>query len=86
MDLAQAKQIVRSHLDRMDEAFQEKLFDEWALMAVFDGKGLILHYHGPRPNSFKDDFLRDLHSFREALVSSEHPPGYFEFSREAAGT
>ncbi|MFM1945032.1 MAG: hypothetical protein RI897_4014 [Verrucomicrobiota bacterium] len=85
MDLAQATEVVKSHLTRMDGLYGSVIFDEWAVVSVFDRKARLLHYSGPRREEVLESFARDVRHFLGDLVSGEHHVGYFDFSRDATG-
>jgi hypothetical protein len=85
MDLLQATEVVSSHLTRMDTLYGSVIFDEWAVVSVFDRKARLLHYSGPRREEVLESFARDVRHFLGDLVSGEHHVGHFDFSRDAAG-
>jgi len=71
---------------RMNEIYGCSVFDEWALVAVFQGKAQVTHYEGPRPDGFADSFPRDAARLREELDGHRYFPGEFEFTADGHGT
>jgi hypothetical protein len=70
----------------MDDLYGKVVFDEWAVVAMFDRKGRILHYTGPRKEDLLKTFSTDVREFAAALVSGQQSIGDFDFSRHGSGT
>jgi hypothetical protein len=85
MTLKEAIEVIESHLARMDERYGAKVFDEWAVVSVFDRKAKILHYEGPRREELQVNFANDIRHFTAEFVSGTRHLGHFDFSRNAAG-
>lgn len=85
MTLDQAVVTIQSKLARMDELYGKRVFDEWAVVAVYDRKGRILHYDGPRREDLLETFAGDIRHFAPQLVAATEHLGHFEFSPDAGG-
>jgi hypothetical protein len=85
MTLKEAIEVIESRLARMDERYGAKVFDEWAVVSVFDRKAKILHYVGPRREELQANFANDIRHFTADLVAGNRHLGHFDFSRDAAG-
>jgi hypothetical protein len=85
MTLEQAIKTIEEHLGRMSERYGRVVFDEWALVAVFERRGRILHYSGARREELQATFADDIRHFTAELVSGRQPLGYFDFSRDSTG-
>ncbi|MCO5051042.1 MAG: hypothetical protein M9920_01910 [Verrucomicrobiae bacterium] len=77
---------VRFCAAQMDSQYGDTVFDEWVVISLSQPNPRILHYFGPRHYEFRQNFLRDLGSLRDALFSGRHRPGDFEFERHGRGT
>ncbi|MGH7972603.1 MAG: hypothetical protein ACREIC_28150, partial [Limisphaerales bacterium] len=86
MKIDQAKDQIRWCAEQMNHRFKGVVFDEWAVVAILEGKLRVLEYSGPRPQEFRRNFLRDAGGLRAGLIAGKHPPGYFEFAHTGAGT
>ena len=86
MTLDDAITVIRSHLGRMDDLYGKTVFDEWAVVAIFDRKGRILHYAGPRKEDLLKSFSTDIREFGAELLAGQQSIGDFDFSRHGAGT
>lgn len=85
MKLEQAVGVIRAHLDQMNERYGKTVFDEWAVVAVFDRKGLILHYVGARRDDLQATFAEDIRYFKTEMLSGRQFIGHFDFSPDASG-
>jgi hypothetical protein len=86
MTLEKAVTLVQSQMARMTELYGKTLFNEWAIVAVADRKGRILHYEGQRRSDLQQTLAGDLGEFGTALVRGEQEVGDFDFSRHAVGS
>lgn len=86
MKLQQARDRIQLCSEQMNRRFEGVVFDEWAIVAIREGKLRVLEYSGPRPQEFRRQFLQDAGELRSGLVSGDHSPGYFEFDHTGAGT
>ncbi len=73
-------------LYRMCRAFGGHVFDEYAVFELRGSEVKILHYAGPRADSFAQEFARDVSLLTDELVGGDQYPGFFHFSREAVGS
>jgi hypothetical protein len=85
MILKEAIDVITSHLARMDALYGARVFDEWAVVSVFDRKAKILHYEGPRREDLQSSFANNIRHFTAELVAGTRHLGHFDFSRDAAG-
>jgi len=85
MTIEDAIVMVASHLARMNAACGQVVFDEWALVTVFDRKARILHYFGPRREGLRSTLADDLRPFARDLLGGDQYLGHFDFSPSAAG-
>ena len=85
MTLDKAIATIEAHLQRMNELYGRPVFDEWAVVAVFDRKGRILHYVGPRREELQETFADDIRPFKAELLAGRQYIGHFEFSPDASG-
>jgi hypothetical protein len=85
MTLEQAIELIQNHLARMDDLYGKKVFDEWAVVSVFERKAGILHYVGPRREDLQETFANDIRHFSKELMGGRQHIGHFDFSRDASG-
>lgn len=85
MTLTEAIETITEQLARMDELYNKPVFDEWALVSVFDRKAKILHYRGPRRDELLANFANDIRHFTAEMVAGDLHLGHFDFSRDAEG-
>ena len=85
MDLAAARQQIQSSFNRMDALYLRPVFNEWAILSLAAAQG-ILTYSGPRAESFRQDFPKDVEPLRVLLTGRPLVPGDFEFAPDAGGT
>ncbi|MEY2879546.1 MAG: hypothetical protein RLZZ15_1926, partial [Verrucomicrobiota bacterium] len=52
MDLATARPLIERAIARLNFAYGQTLFDEWAVLGL-GGRGGVLAYAGPRPERFR---------------------------------
>jgi hypothetical protein len=86
MTLEQAKQHIQRCAERMNAAYHDIVFDEWALISFMERRGTLLSYTGPRREEFQKNFAADIKDLRVELLSNTHGVGDFEFARQAVGT
>ncbi len=85
MTLEKAIATIEDHLGRMDALYGKPVFNEWAVVAVFDRKGLILHYVGSRREDLQQTFAEDIRHFKAEMLSGGQYIGHFDFSPDASG-
>lgn len=85
MHLEDARSAIIAALDRMNALYQGPLFDEWVLASLKPGRGAILAYQGPRAESYKAEFQRDVEPLRRELAEQKLGVGDFAFAADAAG-
>jgi hypothetical protein len=83
MNLATARQYLRSCCERMDALYQKPVFDEWVIASFAQGKTDILAYDGPRPESFVKQFHRDAGPIFAQMQGRRYAVGDFEFAQQA---
>lgn len=86
MTLDQANQQIQACAARMNAAYHQVVFDEWAVMSFKNRSGRILSYTGPRREDFQKNFANDIKELRVELLNNTHGVGDFEFSRHGVGT
>ena len=86
MTLDAATKLVNQCAERMNSAYREVVFDEWAIVNFMERSGRILSYVGPRHDDFQKNLLTDLAGLRVELLNNTHGVGDFEFARHATGT
>jgi hypothetical protein len=85
MDLAAARQEIQASFKRMEEVYLRPVFNEWVILSLAAAHG-ILAYSGPRADSFRQDFPKDVEPLRALLAGRPMVPGDFEFATDAGGT
>jgi hypothetical protein len=86
MNLEQANQRIQKCAGRMNAAYKQVVFDEWAVVSFMERKGKILSYTGPRREDFQKNFANDIRELRVELLDNTHGVGDFEFARHGVGT
>jgi|UniRef100_UPI00404B2C85 hypothetical protein len=86
MHLEDARTTIISSVGRMNALFQATVFDEWVLVRLSSEQGAILAYQGPRADSYKAEFLKDLAPLRTELGQERLEIGGFAFVGQARGT
>ena len=86
MDLAIARRHIETHLSRMQAAYRQPLFDEWAVLGVASGSGSVLAYVGPRPDAFKRNVPNDAEPLQAGTRGKPLADGDIEFVADAKGT
>jgi hypothetical protein len=72
--------------ERMDALYQKPVFDEWVLVSLVEGKGVVLAYVGPREDKFAQRLHADSAPMYEAMQGRQYDVGDFEFVQEARGS
>ena len=85
MDLAAARITITFALARMNAAYGQTLFDEWAVLAIGGSKG-VLTYTGPRPERFRREMPDDAAPLRAEAAGQPSGVGDIVFALEASGT
>lgn len=86
MNLDTARTHIIATLGRMNALYARTVFDEWVLASITPGKGIILAYQGPRTESYKQSFARDIQPLNAELGSQKLAVGDFAFVQGATGT
>jgi hypothetical protein len=86
MTLDEASFLIRACVDQMNARYTRTVFDEWAVVALGEKPGRILHYSGPRREDFQKNFSADLDALRAGLLGTKYNTGDFEFARHGVGT
>ena len=86
MTLNDARTAITAALGRMNAAYAETVFDEWALVSIKAEGSTILAYTGPRADKFKQSFKADIQPLREELANQQLSVGDFAFAPSATGT
>lgn len=86
MKLEEAVGAIEACFERMDSVYGSPVFDEWAIIALFDQRGKILNYNGPRREKFHENFHADVRLLEAELFNSAYGHGDFVFDREGNGT
>ena len=86
MDVKRAIKQIETAVEKMETAMGEPVFDEWILIGRQGGEWKLLHYAGPRPDTFLNDFREDMAALRRTLDLSSVQTGDFAFSHEGQGT
>jgi hypothetical protein len=84
MDLAAARTHVAAALARLNAAYGQPVFDEWAILGL-GGQG-VLAYVGPRPDRFRREMPADAVPLRAEAASQPSGVGDLVFALEADGT
>jgi hypothetical protein len=85
MKIENAKRLVQSCSEQMNELYGAVVFDEWAIVSLVDNKAHLLGYAGPRKKSFLQNFVIDAGALRAGLMTQNFEPGDFEFARHGVG-
>jgi len=85
MDFAAARTIIASALGRMNVAYGQTVFDEWAVLGL-GGNGGVLGYTGPRPERFRREMPNDAAPLRAEAAGQPSGVGDIVFALEAGGT
>ena len=86
MTLNDARTAITAALGRMNAAYAETVFDEWALVSIKSEGSTIIAYTGPRADRFKQSFKTDIQPLREELANQQLAVGDFAFAPSATGT
>lgn len=86
MDSETATTRIETALQKLEGAFGEAVFDEWALVQKTPGGWKILVYRGPRREAFRKNFHADMAALRETFDPDVSEPGEFAFSHEGYGS
>jgi len=86
MNLADARSLVITALDRMNALYRQPVFDEWVLVKLAQDQGAILAYQGPRVESYRQQFKTDIAPLQAELEQRHMAVGDFAFVTEAPGT
>jgi hypothetical protein len=86
MTLDEAKILIKTCASQMDERYDKRVFDEWAVVSLAENKARVLSYSGPRNDAFLKNFANDLGGLRAGLLGGNYGIGDFEFARHGIGT
>ena len=85
MDLAVARTHVLAALTRMNAAYGQPVFDEWAILGL-GGNGGVHVYVGPRPHRFRKELPDDAAPLRAEAAAQPSGVGDIGFAPAAGGT
>lgn len=85
MDLVVARTHIAAALARMNAAYGQPVFDEWAVLGFGGARG-VLAYVGPRPDSFRRSLPDDAAPLRAEAAGQPHAVGDLVFALETSGT
>ncbi len=85
MDLAAARTHIAAAFARMNAAYGQPVFDEWAVLGLGGARG-VLAYVGPRPDSFRRSLPEDAAPLRAEAAGQPHSVGDLVFAIETGGT
>jgi len=86
MTLDESIELINTTAERMNQLYRDRVFDEFAVVALVQNKARLLKYIGPRREEFQRNFLADIHEFKPELIANKHNIGDFEFSQSGFGT
>ncbi len=86
MTLNDSRTAITAALGRMNAAYADTVFDEWALVSIKTDGSTILAYTGPRADKFKQSFKTDIQPLREGIANQKLAIGDFAFAPSATGT
>jgi hypothetical protein len=86
MDIANARQLIQSSLERMRALYSKPVFDEWMILAPGAKHAGVVAYSGARAESFRGELPADVEPLRAMVEGRQLAVGDFEFAPEAAGT
>lgn len=85
MDLAAARTHIQAALTRMNVAYGQPVFDEWAVLGLGGNSG-VHAYSGPRPDQFRRNMPDDAAPLRAEAAAQPSGVGDIVFALEAGGT
>ena len=85
MDLEVARTHIQAALTRMNTAYGQMVFDEWAILGL-GGKGGVHAYAGPRPERFRRQIPDDAAPLRAEAAGQPSGVGDIVFALEANET
>ena len=86
MKIEEARTVIRTQLQRMNELYGRMVFDEWAILAMgAKGGSRVVYYEGPRAAVFAVNLPQDSALLRALSSQRDHVPGDFEFVHQAEG-
>lgn len=86
MNIDKARTAIVQTIGRVNTLYQGVVFDEWVLVKLASGPGMILSYQGPRADSYKARFLADIDPLQTEVGRMPLQLGDFVFTQEANGT
>lgn len=86
MNLEAARTAIIATLGRMNALYTKTVFDEWVLASIRPGSGIILAYQGPRAESYRQAFARDIQPLQAELGGHKLAVGDFAFVQNATST
>ena len=86
MNLEAARTAIVATLGKMNSLYTSTVFDEWVLASIRPGSGIILAYQGPRADSYKQNFAKDVQPLNTELGGAKLGIGDFAFVQHATGT
>ncbi len=86
MQTPAARNLITRAMKRLQALYEQPVFDEWALLAIQNGRGGVLAYEGPRAAEFRQQLPRDAAPLLVHVAGQKLAPGDFEFSPQGEGT
>jgi len=86
MQIDAAKTQIAAALGRMNAVYRKPVFDEWMVVALEDGRGVLLAYSGLRGEAVRGRFAEDCGPLRAELDGRCMEVGDFEFTLAGEGT
>ncbi len=85
MTLEAARTLIQAAFSRMNAAYGQPVFDEWAILGI-GGNGGVRAYVGPRPERFRREMPDDAGPLRTEAAAQPSGVGDIVFALEAPGT
>jgi hypothetical protein len=86
MNIDEARTAIIQTIGRVNTLYQGVVFDEWVLVKLASGPGMILAYQGPRAETYKARFLADITPLQTEVGRTPLQLGDFVFTHGADGT
>ncbi|MEO5957664.1 MAG: hypothetical protein ABIZ49_10435 [Opitutaceae bacterium] len=86
MDLATARRLIQTCVERMRTAYVRPVFDEWAILSLPGKSPGVVAYSGPRAETFLRNLPDDAEPLRARAAGKEFAEGDIEFTPDGTGT
>ena len=70
----------------MDALYHGPVFNEWVVISLIKSRASVLHYEGPRADTFSRQLQSDAASLAAAMEGHQYAVGDFEFVQDASGS